>query len=361
MKLADIKSQLIVQLPKLTNAFSDTVAVTIITRTGSVATVTTASPHGLTTGRQVVISGAEMPVPVTSLTRVGSVATGVTSEGHDLTELWNEDARIEGADQAAYNLTLDRDGFDSPNRLTFKYSVSGTPTTPATGTILLYDGKNRGYNGLKTVTVTGTNTFTFAVTGTPISPAKGTILIHKGFRIAHSVDFNRFLEVYSKQPDQTKVWLCVVMGDTTASASRFLQNDATDLHSPMTEYRQKLIERFSIYIIIPTTEELAGAEGRDRVETLKSPIFRSILGVKFPSYLSLSQQYGATFVTSQFVEYNGAYYVHEMQFEQVAQLVQEDLANTQETVAFRDITLQFQNENNSVIMTSDINLDDEPI
>lgn len=68
---------------------------------------------------------------VTSITRSGSTAT-VTSTAHGL--VTNDYAIIEGADQSEYN------GVFQITRLTddtFTYTVSGTPVTPATGTITL--------------------------------------------------------------------------------------------------------------------------------------------------------------------------------------------------------------------------------
>jgi uncharacterized phage protein gp47/JayE len=73
---------------------ASSISVSGITRSGSVATVTTASEHGLATGVSVTISGA---------------------------------------DQTDYNITAI---ITVTGLSTFTYAVSGTPTTPATGTIL---------------------------------------------------------------------------------------------------------------------------------------------------------------------------------------------------------------------------------
>lgn len=143
-----------------------------ITRSGSTATATAAAPHGLVTGDVVVVSGAA---------------------------------------QAEYNgdfvITV-------TGASTFTYTVSGTPVSPATGTIvyatngLSVTGITRSgstatataavahglatgdtvrisgaaeteYNGDVVVTVTGATTFTYTVTGTPATPATGTIIYEK--------------------------------------------------------------------------------------------------------------------------------------------------------------------------------------
>lgn len=85
-------TQYVTQTAKTITASS--ISVSSITRSGSTATVTTASDHGLATGISVAISGAS---------------------------------------ESEYNITaiISVTGTD-----TFTYSISGTPSTPATGTIL---------------------------------------------------------------------------------------------------------------------------------------------------------------------------------------------------------------------------------
>jgi hypothetical protein len=66
---------------------------------------------------------------VTQITRSGSTAT-VTHNSHGLaTDDW---VRIKGANQPEYNIVAQ---ITVTNENTYTYTVSGTPTTPATGTI----------------------------------------------------------------------------------------------------------------------------------------------------------------------------------------------------------------------------------
>jgi uncharacterized phage protein gp47/JayE len=68
---------------------------------------------------------------VTSLTRSGSTVTATTASDHDLGS--NISVTISGANETEYNgvQTITVNGLD-----TFTYEISGTPATPATGTIL---------------------------------------------------------------------------------------------------------------------------------------------------------------------------------------------------------------------------------
>ncbi len=155
--------------PEQTQGGTTAQAITSITRASSTATVTTTAPHGLATGMVVVVSGATQteyngnfvitvtgastftytvsgtpatpatgtPVyatsglSITGITRTGAVATATTAVAHDLAT--GDVVRISGAVETAYNGDVTVTVL-SPT--TFTYAVTGTPTTPATGTIV---------------------------------------------------------------------------------------------------------------------------------------------------------------------------------------------------------------------------------
>ena len=76
-------------------------------------------------------------ISVTSITRSGNISTVVTAVDHNLAV--NIPITITGADQTAYNV-VGGTILSIVNSTTFTFEVVGTPTTPATGTILVaYD------------------------------------------------------------------------------------------------------------------------------------------------------------------------------------------------------------------------------
>jgi len=95
----------------------------------SIASATSLTSSGLpfTTASSAIIS--TQTFNVTSLTRDGSIVTG-TATGHPLAT--GLSISISGADQAEYNGTFLVTVQDAN---TFTYTISGTPVTPATGTI----------------------------------------------------------------------------------------------------------------------------------------------------------------------------------------------------------------------------------
>jgi hypothetical protein len=170
------------------------------------------------------------------------------------------------------------------------------------------------------------------------------------------------MELYTQSNNNNdKCWAVVVMGDNTASNNRAIEADATDRYSPNTDYRQQTIQDFSVFAVIPCRDELSAIDARDTVEEIRGPIYKSLLGVLFPDYNSIGRQYGVTFVNDGFYGYTGAYYVHEFVFQKVSEIVYDDIVDPELNVAFRDITLRLQNSFDQVIMTTDVDLDDEPL
>ena len=153
---------------------------------------------------------------VTSVTRSGSTVTVTTTSNHGYST--GQEVTIDGANQGDYNGTFI---VTVTGASTFTYQITGTPITPATGTIsagvdfpytvsnpnsqditlasvtrsgttatatfanhglianryVNISGANQSaYNGVKLVTSVTRDTFTFEVEGSPVTPATGTII-----------------------------------------------------------------------------------------------------------------------------------------------------------------------------------------
>lgn len=118
----------------------------------SVEAVESSDASQKVTGARVILY--ETPVAVSSITRASSTATVTTSTAHGFTT--GDEVMVRGANQPEYNGVVT---ITVTSTTQFTYTVSGTPATPATGTIetafmvidrLLTDGtgvaQNTGYN-----------------------------------------------------------------------------------------------------------------------------------------------------------------------------------------------------------------------
>jgi hypothetical protein len=158
----------------------------------------------------------DAPRSVTSITRAGATATATqTAHGYTTGVI----VRVAGATQSQYNGEF---SITVTGANTYTYTVTGTPATPATGTILataiwskdtvsklsvtsitragavatvttttahgwvtgetatIAGAAQAEYNVSAVITVTGASSFTYAVAGAPATPATGTITATNG-------------------------------------------------------------------------------------------------------------------------------------------------------------------------------------
>lgn len=363
MKATDIISKLKEVIPRYSGLFSDELNVTSLSNSSGTVTCTCDAKHDLKAGNEIFISGALTPITISSLSRSGNIATATTLSNHDLTEGYQQTITLTGADQKEYN--GEHNLLTVPNRRTFSFSATGSPVTPATGTIKMVEDIKAGYNGLHTVSaIVDEYTFKFVISSNPESPAQGTIKLRKNFRITGDITIQRFLEAYTKQA-VNKAYLVAILGGTNASKDRNTISDATNTSiNQNIEIRQRIIDPFSIYVVIPTTNTLTALNARDVMEDIWALINKSILYNVFPSGVTTILNIGAAFTNHNIFAYERAYYIHEFNYEFVYDLTREDGVNVDNSVAFRDIDIrinsQLNAQHNELMHTLD-DLDDVPL
>ena len=362
MRSADIVAQMALALPALTEKFTTNFSITSLTRSGTTVTATTSAAHGLAVGKQVNVIGAQTPLSIGTLTRVGTVGTLVTDNRHDMTENFSTEVEIVDAVEAEFNDTFVL--LTVPNRKTITFTMADTGATTATGSPLLLNGSSalQQYNGLKNVTAVPTATqFQYEITdSTLFTPASGTIIARTLPRISAAVSEERLLSAYTKQP-QGDLWAFVVLEDVFASKNRNIESDATDNIQRGDQYRQQIIQPFTVYVFIPTKGEIAARDARDVAEDIFRPICRSLLFKPFSGGLYAGKQGPVQFVNHGFIHYDSAFYVHGYNFQQVVDITFEDTVGYDLDVAFRDISVTMGVSTGSEVMTAEIDLDEDPL
>lgn len=362
MKAATIVKHLRETLPRYTNLFGDTVSIASLVNNSGVVTATTTDPHELSNNDYIYVKGALTQITITDITRNGDVATAHTASDHDFTDNFQQTVNIIGAEQAGYN--GEHDFIHQANRLTFTFKVDSSTITPATGSPKLIKNLKGGYNGYHQITVADEYTFTYQITSNPESPALGDILFTKGVRISSSVSLARAIQSYTDQTTSTndkRLWMFVVLGNTNPSRDRYTMTDRTGLTIKGQDIRTTIIEPFSLYIFTPTINEIAASNSRDLMSDLYVYIIKSMLGLYIPSGFVDSTPFGISTLGHGYIEYDYAYYIHEFKFEYSYTITYEDSLDTDTSVAFRDIELQFLNKFNEITMDTKIDLDDEPL
>jgi hypothetical protein len=149
----------------------------------------------------------------------------------------------------------------------------------------------------------------------------------------------------------TKLWMFVLPNVSTASHNRQIQNDATYRYSPGQTFFQELIQATKIVVITPTHNEVAGRAAVDHMEAVRKYLFKALLGVKFSSELdNAGTVYGLTYAGDKVTDYNGAYYAHEFDFEMVSQIDNNDICQEDDSVAWRDFTVNMLNVDTGVVI-----------
>lgn len=363
MRAEDIVAQLQVRLPALVDDFTANFAVASLTRSSTTVTVTTSTPHGLVIDKAVNVVGSKTPIPAATIDRVGIVASLATTTDHDMTETSGfTTVEIEGAAESEFNGTFKL--LSVPNRRNVKFEVVDSGPTSATGSPLLLNGTSvlQSYNGLKkVVSVPTTASFTYDITdSTLFTPASGTILAKTNPRVSAAVTFERALQAYTKQSSD-EAWLFVVMGDGFAQKNKRIDIDSTDNIQRTQDFNQRITQTVSLYLFIPTSNEIAGRQARDRAEELLRPICQSILLAKFDTLLACGLDNPLQFNNHGFQAYNTSFYVHQYTFEATIQMAFEDTVGPDEDVAFRDIALTMGLDVGTETFDTLIDLDDEPL
>lgn len=364
MQASDIVNQLSVLLPLNTDKFTNELSITSLTRSGTTVTADTATPHKLAVNDAANIVGAQTPITISSLTRAGVIGTMVTAENHDFTPNFSTQAEIADAVEAEFNGTFTI--LTVPNRKTVTFTMADAGATVATGSPLLLNGQSalKQYNGIKQVTAISTpSQFQFEVAGSTLfTPATGTILARTKPRVSSTVSIEKIVDAYTKQaPDD--LWAFVVLDDVAASKSRHIESDATDNIQRGDYYRQQTIQPFAVYVVIPSSQEIAGRIARDLAEEIFQPMCKSLLGSKFDSGLTVGKQNPVNFVSHGLAVSNSAYYIHAYNFEQTVDITFGDTIGYDLDVAFRDIQLSMGIDvgTGEDPLTANIDLDDTPI
>lgn len=362
MRAADIVLQLRNRIPQLTGLFTTDVRVRTITRAGTVLTVQCYDDHGLQSGRAVALTGAITRIPLTALSRSGTVGSLTTYMDHDLTELIAPTISISNANEAEFNGTFNVIAILNRRNITFEMADAGP--TQATGSPYLLDAENvfRNYNmTFEVKDAPSTSSFRLYEGNSNLYAPEGTIVARARPRIASAVNPDRMMDAYS-QKDEDELWMFVILGPVVASKNRAVGSDAVDNLNHGVEFRQQLLQDFSVYVVIPCSNEIGAANARDTAEDLFRPICRSLVGIAFDSGLYVGEQGRVHFVQHGPYVYNTAFYVHEYAFQQVVDMTYDDTVGPNDDVAFRDLDFTMDPDlGGTTKLAGSIDLDDVPL
>lgn len=327
MKGVDVVNQLRAILPKLTDLFTDTLAMDAMVRVSTTVTVTTTLDHGLSIGRFVNISGVQIRIPLSEITQLDNIATATVADPlkHDLSVAEIEDIIIEGATESEYNGT--KTLLSTPNRKVFTYQIADDPTSPATGSPdLIQNGLFGSYNGRFAITaIPSANQFEYEIIQDPVGdPVINNASLRVRARISGAIEPERFEARYTKQL-KDKFWISVIPENEFVSKNRNILTDANDTVTSGMDPRIRMIEPFSIYLYAPLPNIDSGLVLLDSMKDIRTILLQAIMGFTFPTGLKLKPFMQAYYIGSEFVDYNNAYLTYRFNFETTTDITVEDI------------------------------------
>jgi hypothetical protein len=355
MRGQDIVNRLKEVLSIYTDDFSEIVSITSLDRAGSTITCVTSSSHNLITGDYATIKGAKEPITISSITRADDVVTVTTATDHKLSDpsLYAPKqaealtVEINGATPTEYNGTFKL--LTAPDDTTFTYKIETTPASPATTTGLLLLPDFDGYNGYKQVTVLSSTSFTYATTNTSLgTPAQGTIQLSNASRIQCAATLERLNQFYSEDKSRAlQKWLFVVMGSSVVydGDSGTVASDLSVAMDKNKLFRYAEQQDLSLYIFLPSQNDLLACDTSDNARDLEKPILKSIANFSFPSPLTEEFYQPITYVGNEAEEYNTATYVHRYDFLAKLYIQEEDTADVSPGVPFRSVDGTIKDKN----------------
>lgn len=361
MKAQDIVQTLQERLPFYSDAFSTQISLTSLVSLSNVVTVTTTAAHGLVVGDKIHINNAVIPNPIVTLTQVDGVASAETLNKHDLT-FDNQTVTISGAAEAGYNGEKTLLSVLAQSRNDFTFEVDELTVSPDTGSPILEqllsprtfkDGTQVGFNGFFTITsVPTTTSFTYS-SNLPDVTAIGTpVLIGPSLRIScvarlNGDPLNEILRNYTVQISEAgrtgnrDLWAFVYLAGVAVSKSRHINTDNIDTFALGDDPRQRQIEPFSVYVVIPTSNDLSGSIARDISQDLTPVFYLSLVGIKPLSSLTEATWSKIVSTGHDTAFWDGAFYIHQFEFEAVADITLEDTALHTNHVPFECFDINF--------------------
>lgn len=360
------------------------ITVSSLTRNGTNALAITATDHNLIKNQpDVEISGAvetayngvhdlvwKTPVIyISSITISGTTATVTTSSDHGLVDDANIEVQISNVKQLNYNGNFGIDSVPTSttftytvqgvtedgvsngskpmqmqlllNARTFMYEVSGSPTSPATGTITQIFEYKDVYNGYQTVlTVPTTTSFTYGITSTPNSPAQGSIGARVWPTVAGFITYERAEKFFESlvTSGQSAKWLIVVLDNEQSNKNSYNKTDAVSYNAAGVAIREQTYQNVTVYVFLPcgaSNDELSYIITRDAGAAYKPFIYKALLGFAPLSALSDNYYSRLTPVGNGMTTFNGSYYVHYYTFQASSWANQADAVAPDDMFAFR--------------------------
>ena len=329
MKAADIVNILSSSIGKYTNMFSSELAkISHMHADEDYVYITTETPHQLRDGNSIIVNGALRKTPL------ASIGDGllVTKIPHDLTTDYQKEVTIVG--------TQYHDGTYQIINIPDKYSCEFDEVyieQSESNTGYLLESLDYGFNGEFVIEVIDEYNFKYKNKYKVIGEAGGLPEIYTKPMIAAIAIPEDLAKIYNDQTTESRVVAYVCVEPIESDKDRYISTDTNYVNTDGLDYRQRLINRFTIYVVTQAQDYYTAAKIKDDMVDLSVSFFKCLLRKRIPSPYSMKYYSNVTFVEHGSVDYLGAYYVHSFTFECITDLTIDDVFTDEKSVAFRTL------------------------
>jgi hypothetical protein len=345
MNFTQIVAKFLKDMPALTTEFSEylTPAITNIQIVARTVRVTTATAHGLISGRSVIAICGEVKNTIKEIEIDGNNAIIELNDNHDyiLEDDENNATQVEiaGNSSGAWNGTFTIIDIPDRSKITIEKPDSVLPAT----TGYIWEDRSKNGSGVVEVTKISDTVFSFPLDSEtpnlPLTTLK-SLKIVTGSRIAGVADPERAIDLYSETTNfGEKPWLFIMIGDESVSKDLNAQSDAQATNSGGDDSRARLMNDIDILAIIPCVGDDAKTGGFQAVEKATGEIKQAILDC-FQGYVldieSSDRVWKAVYTGSQPYVYNKATYIRNYSFQISYDITsRQEVASVSESVALR--------------------------
>jgi len=367
MKAQDIIVHMMEYMPKYTDVFSGVVTPSSVVVSGTTVTMTFATPHGVANNGIVCVKGALIQNPIDTIDDSGDDVVFTTTLDHDITEGYTETVNLTSVSTPAIDGNYPI--VTSENRKTF--TLASFPGA-ALGDVVLNEAKevvtvNGWFSGVTKVSDT---VFSYELPAAfPVDPVvkADTVSAVNALRISGGASITRLKKHYEQQKYR-EVWAFVVLGASTTSKDRNVTDDPTLQQGGSNEWGALLMQSASVFVFVPSKDSServlgTGRAARDLIEDIRPQLFKALLGTEFDTGFAQKPSSQLAMVGDDLFEDNTAYIIHQFEFQQVAYVSDDDVVDKSETVAMRDVSidyLDYFSDSGNIIMEAEIDLDDNP-
>lgn len=354
MRIQEIESHLREKLPVAYPSYSsDWISISSAVVASNLMTLT--APNTFSVSDSVIITGLTYENSISSVALNLPINKAIINMAavHEFTEDFQQDLIISGANESEWN-----DIFkivSVPSRYQVEIEISPAITTEPTGAPVVEEINLPRYNSLFTVTNATATDFEVATVNAPdgslILSGAQAISLNK-VKVSSDVDFERILDVYTKQMTGT-VWTFVVAGATASSRSR---ENKTDFDQSYQTGENRIIhtqDNFSIFSFYPSQSFVSAVAAQDNARNeLRQALLGLLVGF-VPSSLLTAKSNMIYYIADGVETYNASFYVHRYDFAVNVDITPND-TYVGDSYAVRKITSDYVNEETGNNIATDL-------